>query len=120
VAEVEARHLVFEAGDQKLVRKHRSDRADAAKVVVRSHIAKTLPKDLATIDAVQARNLRLLRNAQRAALANPSQVNVDKVVKLTGVVQKADDAKKKALGLEQPDEAVGGLADILALAFPDQ
>jgi hypothetical protein len=102
-----------------LVRKNSSSRADTAKVVAREHIARTLPADLAEFDRVQARNLELLELAQAEALADPSTKNVDKVAKLTAAYLKADEQKKKAMGLDQPDELVGGLADLLGLAFPD-
>jgi hypothetical protein len=96
-----------------LVRKHRSERADAAKSIARKYIAETLPKDLEAIDRVQARNLRLLRRAQAEALVEPTVANIEKVCKLTTVVQKADETKKKAVGLEQPDAVFDGLGDVL-------
>lgn len=100
----------------KMVRKHRSDRADVAKVVAREHIEKTLPSDLKEFDRVQAHNLKLLESAQRDAEEDMSVANVEKVTKLTQVYLKADEMKKKALGLEQPDDVVTDLASLLAKA----
>jgi len=98
----------------KVVRRHRSERADTAKVIAREHIARTLPTDLETMDRIQARNVQLLEFAQTDALKSPSQANVEKVVKLSTIVQRADEQKKRAVGLEQPDEVIGDLAALLA------
>lgn len=98
----------------KIVRRHRTERADTAKVIAREHIAATLPRDLAEMDRIQARNIELLERAQTEALENASQANIDKVVKLSTIVQRADEQKKRAVGLEQPDEVVGDLAALLA------
>lgn len=100
----------------KLVQKHRAERREVAKTVVSEHIQQTLPADLAALDAVQARNLGLLERAQAEALTELSVANVEKVVKLTTIVQRADEAKKKALGLEQPNEVITDLAALLAKA----
>lgn len=102
----------------KLVKKHRTERADVAKSIARSYIAKTLPKDLEAMDRVQARNLELLERAQEEA-AQPlglTTTNIEKVVKLTQIVQKADETKKRASGLDQPDEVINDLAAFLAKA----
>lgn len=98
----------------KIVRRHRSERADTAKVIAREHIAKTLPRDLAEMDRIQARNVELLEIAQANALKSATQANIDMVVKLSTVVQRADEQKKRAVGLEQPDEVIGDLAALLA------
>jgi IS30 family transposase len=100
----------------KMVRKHRSERADVAKVIARTHIEQTLPTDLAEFDRIQARNVRLLERAQDEANKDFSVANVEKVTKLTGAYLKADEQKKRALGLEQPDEVIADLATLLAKA----
>lgn len=103
----------------KLVAKHRVERREITKHVVESYVEKSLPQDLAELDGIQAKNIKLLQAAQRAAEREPSVANVEKVVKLTAVVQRADEAKKKALGLDQPPEQFSGLAELLAAGFEE-
>jgi hypothetical protein len=100
----------------KIVRKARSTRADTSKLIVREHIARTLPTDLSTFDAHLARTSELLERAQADAAQDLTVANVEKVVKLTTVWARLDEQKKKALGLDQPDEVVTSLADLLARA----
>jgi len=102
-----------------VIKKHRVERREIAKHVVESYVEKTLPQDLAELDAIQASNVRLLQQAQRDAERESTVANVEKVVKLTAVVQRADEAKKKALGLDQPTEQFGGLAELLAAGFDE-
>lgn len=102
----------------KIVRKHRAERAQISKHIVREHIEKTLPADLSELDRLMATNVTLLRRAQRAAKKSLSLATVEMVVKLTAAVQKADEAKKKALGVDQPDSVeLQGLADLVGLTL---
>ncbi len=102
----------------KIVRKHRAERAQISKHIVREHIERTLPEDLSELDRLMAANVELLDAAQKAARKHLTTANVEMVVKLTSAVQKADEAKKKALGVDQPDSVeLQGLADLVGLAL---
>lgn len=100
----------------KIVKKARSLRADTSKLIAREHIARTLPTDLDTFDRHMAATSELLEQAQREARVEFSVANVEKVVKLTREWRGLDEAKKAAMGLDQPDEVVTSLADLLAKA----
>jgi hypothetical protein len=102
-----------------VIKKHRVERREVAKHVVESYVEKSLPKDLAELDKIQAANVALLRKAQAEAKRDLTVAAVEKVTKLTTVVQRADEAKKKALGLDQPTEQFSGLADLLAAGFEE-
>lgn len=100
----------------RLVKRHRRERATVAKHIVRSHIEEHLPGDLETLEKIMATNVRLLRRAQRAALRELTTANVEKVEKLTRLVLKADEANKRALGLDQPETSpFQGLAELVGL-----
>ena len=49
----------------------------------------------------------------------PSQVSVETYLKTLAEWRKCDEAKKKALGLDQPDPVLDGIAGLLALSFAD-
>ncbi len=114
------RVVVSQQSISKLLAKHRVARSELSKHIVREHVSSTLPKDLAELDGLFAKNLELLKKAQTQATKDLSVANVEKVVKLTVVVQKADESKKKALGVDQPDTVDHqGLADLVGLALTD-
>lgn len=98
----------------KMVKKHRSGQADQAKVVARTHIAKRLTKDLSAFDGHMIRVSRLLRLAAREAERDLTTAAVEKVSKLAAVWQKFDDAKKRAMGLDEPDDKITDLASLLS------
>jgi hypothetical protein len=100
----------------KIVKRARSTRADTSKLIAREHIARTLPTDLDTFDRHMARTSELLELAQAEALKDLTVANVEKVTKLTAAWARLDESKKKAMGLDQPDEVVTSLADLLAKA----
>ncbi len=99
--------------------KHRGERAEISRAVVQAYAEKSIPADLEAMDRVQEKNLQLLDEAQEAARKVPSLANVDKVVKLTAAVARADETKRKALGLDDPTESINyqGLADLVGLAL---
>jgi hypothetical protein len=102
----------------KLVRKHRAERAQTSKHIVREHIEQKLPQDLEILDKIFATNVRLCRRAQIAASKDLTTANVEKVEKLTRLVLKADESKRKALGVDQPDESpFQGLAELVGMAL---
>lgn len=100
----------------KMVQRHRSDRADVAKVIAREHIARTLPQDLNELDRVKAAQLTILELAQRTARKKPSVVNVQAVKAAALPYLKIVEIQHRAQGLEQPDDVVTDLAALLAKA----
>lgn len=100
----------------KIIKRARSLRADTSKLIAREHIARTLPTDLDTFDRIMAATGELLEQAQREAREELTVANVEKVTKLTNTWARLDEAKKTAMGLDQPDEIVTSLADLLAKA----
>lgn len=97
--------------------KHRVERSESAKHLYRNYIEKKLPEDLAALSVIQQTNIRLLRRAQRDALKNPNVANYEKVSKIAVVVQRDEDARRKALGVDTPDSMVHDLATLLGIAF---
>lgn len=115
------RAKVSHAAIAKLVKKERVERSEVAKAVLAEHVAERLPGDIEELDGIYERVVALLKNELTLAEGKKSRglkvFDVDKIVKLWGSVQRADANRQKALGLDQPDPLVDGLADFLSKGF---
>lgn len=113
----------------KIVTKNRSVRTAIAKSVITAYAEKNLPADLDRLQRAFDKNIGLLELTQAAAASGrvkgkpsaPTLAQVEAVCKLTATVIKADEHRRKALGLDQPEnDAVAefqGIGELLGLNF---
>ncbi len=104
-----------------VLRKTGKARAAVAGAVVRRFAEENLPKDLQRLQRACDQNLELLEQAQARALQAPTFAQIESVCKLTAVVLKADEHRRKALGLDQPESKshaeFEGIGELLGLNF---
>lgn len=102
----------------RLLRRHRSDLANAAKVVTRATLGARVP---ALLDAFGRRTralARVLRKLEGKALAAPTDARVVRtyLAALAGY-RRCVETTLHFTGADQPDDAVDGFAGFLALGF---
>lgn len=108
------------------LRAHRTEKADVAKAVVREELRTNLPRDLQVFDrriSALVGDLRRVEKASRDIMerfpGSPDRWRKVEAMRLKMLEQlrKCLDTKLHYVGADQPDEAIDGLADFLALAF---
>jgi hypothetical protein len=99
----------------KLLRKHRAVRAESAKATIVEYTSRKLPADLERADDHYDRIAGLLDAALSQAEGDLTSFAVDNVRKLHECMLRADEQKRKALGLDQPESpAITSLFDLLS------
>lgn len=108
----------------EFLRKHRNERADVAKAVVREKLVEGLTADLAVLAEVRDGLLKTWRKVRREVAklhgdALTESKALTQYVKLAAELRCQVETNLEYSGAGQPDEKFDGLAEFLASAFGD-
>lgn len=103
----------------RMLSKHRKERAEISRAIVQDYAEKTLPGDLEAADRIHAKYLQLTEAAIDSAIAEPTLSNKEGAAKLYPAYLRSQELKQKALGLDNTDPIVNGVAEFLALGFDE-